>query len=324
MDKKRVALLFGGRGAEREISKKSAEFVLPRIDRGIFEPISVFISRDGAFWLIKDGERTPCALTRGGIIDAGNVFLPIFSAFALLHGDFGEDGRVQGLLECLDIPYVGCGVTAGAVCSDKALTKTVAEHIGIPSVPWMLHTRGENPKKRAELNLKYPMFFKPCALGSSIGIERARSPEEFDRAQTLAEKYGERIIIEEGADILCELECAFFESLGKSYFNVGSVFADGFFDYEKKYGSEADTRCGAVKEEYSEAVISYSRALVREIGIRQIARLDFFLTKTGEILFNEINTMPGFTERSLYPALIHEAGIEQTELITRLLLEAPD
>ena len=322
MEKKNIVLLYGGRGYEREISLSSAEFILSNIDREIFEPYRVFIAPDGGFFLDLEDGRVPCSLKLGGFLEFSGQSVKISAVFPVLHGDFGEDGRIQGYLDCLGIPYVGCGTLAGALSSDKAVTKTLAERLGIPTAPFLLCRRGEEIKRRAELTLGYPMFVKPCSLGSSIGIFEVRDEKELDSALKSAHSLCDRVILEEKIPVLYEVECAFFETEGQKYFEVGSIFCDGFYDYEKKYINNGAREIFDLSEHIKKAVSAYSLSLVKELDLRQLSRLDFFLTKSGDLLFNEINTLPGFTETSLYPKLMERAGFTPGELITRLLSEA--
>ena len=231
MEKKNIALLYGGRGYEREISLSSAEFILSNIDREIFEPYRVFIAPDGDFFLDFEDGRVPCSLKLGGFLEFSGQSVKISAVFPALHGDFGEDGRIQGYLDCLGIPYVGCGTLAGALSSDKAVTKTLAERLGIPTAPFLLCRRGEEIKRRAELTLGYPMFVKPCSLGSSIGIFEVRDEKELDSALKNAHALCDRVILEEKIPVLYEVECAFFllnfHSVDSGVNKLSEILGDG-------------------------------------------------------------------------------------------------
>ncbi len=335
-----VALIFGGRGEEHNISVASAKYIYSVIDREKFSPLPILITKGGR-WLVcssvedtEDG--TPCYPARwecGSGLMTGAGFIPVSVAFPVLHGDFGEDGKIQGALDTAGISYVGCGTTAGALCSDKAYTKTVAEREGIPTAPWVLGTEPPTPeyiqkiKRRAELSFGYPMFIKPACLGSSIGTSRISSGEEFASAYIGAAKYGLRVLIEAALRVERELECAVFVSKRKQMFaKIGSVsLGGGFYDYGAKYLSASDAKVFAeakLTPAAEEAVLGFSRALVSSLSVRQLSRIDFFLTSTGEVIFNEINTMPGFTDISLYPRLMEGLGLSPTELVTRLICEA--
>ncbi|MBR2930098.1 MAG: D-alanine--D-alanine ligase [Clostridia bacterium] len=333
MKKRLIAILFGGEGSENDVSRLGARSILSAIDRERYIPYPVYIDRLGR-WREKNGRGRilrPARLGRRAALlsPSGEVIRPDVT-FPILHGDFGEDGRIQGLLDALGFCYVGCSVSAGAVASDKILTKRVAEALGIPTVPSvaLLHSDGiERQRRLAEGSVGYPMFIKPSCLGSSIGCSLVTSPCDFEGAAGLALRCG-RALAEEFLEGARELECGYLDSptYGEVFTLPGEVGAHGVYTYEKKYG----TRIGAlispvasVSEEYGERIRSYSAALVREMGIRQLARLDYFLYEK-EIYLNEINTMPGFTEKSLYPLMMRECGIGMTELITELIEGAYD
>lgn len=335
MKKKSVAVIYGGMGAEREISVLSAKFVLSKIDRELFSPIPVFITDDG-LWLIRDVDKDngiPCYPARtkcGSGLMSGEGFIPIHTAFPVLHGDFGEDGIVQGALECAGIPFVGCGTRCGAICHDKAVAKTLAEAVSVPTAPWILGNEDptpeyiENVKRRAELSFGYPMFIKPTGGGSSIGISRVETDSDFNEAYLNAAKYGSRVIIEKAAAVRLELECAVL-IVGKQMFTkIGAVETCGsFYDFRSKYmGGITATPSPDVNDRILNAVTEYSKTLCAAFEVRQISRIDFFLCEEGEIIFNEINPMPGFTASSLYPKLMDRCGISPCELISRLILGA--
>lgn len=323
MDNRRtaVALIYGGRGREREVSIRGRNHVLPLIDADKYEIIEIYIDRDGR-WLSPNGQVCPHG---GGFIHTeSRKFTPIDCAIPLLHGDFGEDGRVQGALECASIPYVGCDVSAAAVCRDKVFVKTVARHIGIPTLPFILTLSNEGidyAVRQAEEIFSYPMFIKPTSLGSSVGASAAESRRELISALTVAFTLSERVMIEPCLTDKRELECGYLGVKGKELFtNPGEILCEGFYGYEEKYSSGqvalairahiSDTQCEAIRE--------YSRRLVRALGVRDLCRVDFFLS-SGEIYFNEINTMPGFTDGSLYAKMIEAYGISEGALFGLLI-----
>ncbi len=337
--KNKVAIIYGGRGDEHDISRLSADFVLRSVDREKFDPIPILITRSGD-WLITDGITDgdggiscyPARFSGGSGLMTPTELLPVLCAFPVLHGSFGEDGVVQGALECAGIKYVGCKPLGGALCADKAATKTVAESLGIPTAEWVLGTDLPSDdyiaavKRRAELLFGYPMFIKPSGGGSSIGISKIYRESEFEKAYKSAARYGNRIIIEEALDVDLELECAIFIDKSKHLFTkVGSVsnFGD-FYDYDKKYKYDSVTASeySRLEADRESAISEFSRSLAKSLDLRQLSRVDFFLTKRGQIIFNEINTMPGFTERSLFPRLISKLGFSPTELITELITGA--
>lgn len=332
MKKLRVALIWGGRGQEHDVSKMGAANLLSAIDRKKFNVHSVYIDKKGG-WHIS-GERGALVDLvrsdgRGALISEDGRIVPDV-ALPLLHGDFGEDGRVQGALDCAGIPYVGCGVLAGAVAADKILTKMIADSLGIPTAR-AVNLSGlctAEARRRAEEAIGYPMFIKPSGLGSSVGCAAVLFPEDFDKAYGGAAKYGERVLAEEYVEGAREIECAYSATsrFGEIYAPPGEVVARGTYTYRAKYSSSSTAEIfprASLSAEITECAEKYSRLLVDAIGISQLARIDYFL-KDGRLILNEINTMPGFTAGSLYSAMLAECGIELTDLITELLLDAYD
>ncbi len=336
-EKQNVALLYGGRGAEHEISVRSAKFVLPLIDRERFTPYPILIKKDGTTVLCPPESRedagTGAELCRGGIRTVDGT-VPLSVAFPLLHGDHGEDGEVQGQLICDNIPLVGCGVSAGAVSSDKAYTKLCAESLGIPTAEWILSVAGSKTRgkdislRRAELSFGYPMFVKPAGLGSSFGASVATCREELSDSYDTAASVGYgRVIIEEKISVISELECGYFSAKSKELFTkIGEISSKGeFYGFNEKYSPDSNFSVLTVsprEEEYGQVIRSYSRALTELLGIRHLCRFDFFLSEDGRLLFNEVNTMPGFTEGSLYPRMLENMGITPAEAINLMMEDA--
>lgn len=325
MKKLRVALIFGGAGAEHEVSLRGGEFLLRHIDRERYIPLSIVIGRDGVWYSGEDGAPLTVRLTKDGarIARSGRGY-KIDVAIPLLHGDFGEDGRIAGLLETLGMAYVGCDVLSGAVASDKLLCKRIAESLGIPTVRGIALTEPlpcDKARARAESEVGYPMFIKPSGLGSSVGAGMVECPSEFDSAYLDALSHGERILIEEYLADRRELECAYFDGTDDPYLPPSEVVPSGVYSYAEKYSDTSRARCivrARVTEGIRATLRDYSERLVKALGIRQLSRIDFFLSD-GIIYFNEINTMPGFTETSLFPLSVEAAGISNTELITLLI-----
>lgn len=330
MKKLRVALIYGGRGCEHDVSVMGAKNLLPMLDRKRLTVYPIYIDKKGVWHLggERGGRIHPCCGARSGafISDDGRITVDV--ALPLLHGDFGEDGRVQGALDCAGIPYVGCGVRAGAVAADKILTKMVAASLGIPTARSVYLTRADIPIARGicEEHVGYPMFIKPSGLGSSVGCTLVSSPDMLDEAISAAT--GERILIEEYLEGARELECAYSSTsrFGEIFAPPGEVISRGVYTYREKYGSHTHTKTvtrAVLPSGVQERAEEYSRALVRAIGISQIARIDYFL-HGGELILNEINTMPGFTQASLYSDMMRGCGIEPWELLTALLEDAYD
>lgn len=314
-----VALIWGGRGYEKDVSAGGMENILPLIDENTYRVLSIHIEPDGRWTL--DGEEV--LLSRGGIIRDGR-FIKLDCAFPLLHGDFGEDGRVQGALDCADISYVGCGTLASALCRDKSVVKAVAGSLGIPTLPYLLITMSEGIREavfRCEEKIGYPAFVKPCNLGSSVGAMEARDRRGLLHAIKHARGYSDRILVEKCLAPKRELECGFLQAKGKELFTkCGEILCDSFYDYNKKYHSPEVKVCpvAAVGEDINRRVIDYSRRLVRALGVRELARIDFFLSGE-ELYFNEINTMPGMTRTSLFLKMAEASGVPEGTLINLLI-----
>ena len=319
MDKRpTVMLIYGGRGYESQISLKGAMNILPVIQES-FNCLPVFIDKGGR-WLC-DGKEL--SLSQGGVLIEG-IFTKIDCAFPLLHGDFGEDGRVQGALDCASIPYVGCDSVCGAICRDKYIVKAVARELGIPTLPCLLAVKENGIEKtidECEKQIGYPLFVKPTSLGSSVGAGKADNKEELVLSLKEAFRVADRVIIERLLSPKRELECGFLSIKSKELFTkCGEVLCEGFYDYQRKYSSpEVKTVAVAdVDEDINQKIKDYSVRLVRALGIRDISRIDFFLSG-DDIYFNEINTMPGMTKTSLYGKMIEVNGISLRELIGLLI-----
>ncbi len=335
--KVKIALIYGGRGCEHSVSLASAEFSDSVIDREKYELYHVLIDREGAWWLCdgisrnrgRQGAKAPrevFPLQRGnihGLFD-GEKILSVNCAIPLLHGDYGEDGRIQGALDTAGIPFVGAGVVEGAICIDKSFTKAVAESVGIPTARGAalpLGARYEDALWAAE-QIGFPVFVKPRRLGSSVGAGVARDAGELKTVFKCAAIFGE-VLIEELIEDKRELEIGLLSLRGGRRLSpVGEVLCGGFYDFDKKYGSSTKTVCSAdIPDAAAGKIREYALLLAEVISLRGPARVDFFLS--GErLIFNEINTMPGLTADSLYPALMRAAGIGEGELFDLLIEDA--
>ena len=313
-----VMLIYGGRGLEREVSISGARHILPRI-RGDFRPLPVLIDKDGR-WLNEGKELLLC---RAGVLKDGE-FIKTDCAIPLLHGDFGEDGRVQGALDCASIPYVGCDGIVGAICRNKFIVKAVADRLSVPTLPCILAIRGEDTDgiaNECERKIGYPLFLKPTSLGSSVGASQVRSREELIEALSLAFTLTDRVIVEPLLADKRELECGYLRIKGKDLFTkCGEILCKGFYDYQKKYAADgAGTSVVArLTMAAQDKIRDYSAALVRGLGVRDIARIDYFLSG-DKIYFNEINTLPGMTESSLYPKMIEASGVSLDQMTKGLI-----
>ena len=311
----RVAVLGGGRSSEHEISLASAAAVGAGLRRGGHDVVAVEIDRDGV-WR-SDGEAISLTPARGLL--AADV------AFPVLHGPYGEDGVVQGLLECLDVPYVGAGVLASALCMDKVVFKELMARAGVPQVRYAAVTdarwRAEPEAVLSELaELGLPVFVKPVALGSSVGIVKVKRTEDLPQALASALEHDPRAIVEAMADGL-EVECSVIGNADPVASEPGEISLDTeWYDYEAKYTP------GAMELVLPARVSDVTRTRVRELavatflaaGCSGLARVDFF-ADGEEVLVNELNTMPGFTETSVFGKLFAASGVPYEELLERLV-----
>ena len=313
-----VAVLGGGRSAEHEISLRSAASVARGLRETGFRVLEVKIDRDGR-WL---HEGRPVALVPGeGLLGAD-------LAFPVLHGPYGEDGTVQGVLDALAIPFVGSGVAASAVCMDKLLFKDVLEAWGFPQVRYLplagaqarAAAAGERSELARLLSLGLPLFVKPARCGSSLGIVKVERPDQLAPAVEAALRYDPKLIVEEGVRAR-ELECGLVEGEeGFACTPLGEVrVAGGWYDFAAKYtpgGMELSVPA-EVPDRVHQQAARLAVELAQRLGVAQLARVDFFLC--GErLLVNELNTMPGFTETSVYPKLAGALGLSYPELLARL------
>ncbi|MBO5907953.1 MAG: D-alanine--D-alanine ligase [Clostridia bacterium] len=340
-----VLLIYGGVGVEHDVSVMSADNVYSLIDQDEFAVIPIFISNEGD-WYRVDKIYNPCDAEkkslptvhlgvhngRGGIFE-DDGFTAVDVAFPMLHGDGGEDGIVQGALECAKIKFVGPDFYSGPVTMDKAFTKIIAESLGIPTARFVLSIAHspiysmERSLERAEKLFGYPMFIKPSRLGSSIGASRADTKEEARAAYKMAQSFSDRILIEELVDIEKEAECAYFKVKNKEIItDLAEISCSfGFYDYEKKYYGgvgAALSEKAKISPKTSERIREYTRMLSQYVGTRHLSRFDFFIARDGRVLFNEINAIPGFTKSSLYPTLLSEYGLSPSHAVALMIRDA--
>jgi D-alanine-D-alanine ligase len=319
----RVAVLSGGRSSEHEISIASARSVVAALDPERYDTVAIEIGRQGTWALGSSG--TP-ELPNGSSVET----LPVVAESApaaelsrvdvvlpILHGPFGEDGTVQGLLELAGVPYVGAGVTASALCMDKDLFKAVLRDRGIPVARNVTLRDGDTP----EHPFSYPVFVKPARLGSSVGITKAHDEEELAEAVALARRHDDKVLIEELLDGI-EVECGVLGNRDPIASQVGEIVAHAeWYDYSAKYdeGGMELVVPARISPEASERVrrIAVESFVVTEC--EGMARIDLFVRPGGEVVVNEINTIPGFTATSVYAKLFEASGIPYPELLDRLI-----
>ena len=326
---KHIVLLFGGQGHEHEVSVEGKTALRRHFNCGKYRVTEIYIDKDGNFFIENaDGEKYPTfpvkIMGKSGFMK-GSSFITPDAVFPLLHGDFGEDGRVQGLLECASLPFVGEGVGVGALTSDKAYTKAVAERLGIPTARYIVlrgEISSEDAEKRVSGELGYPVFVKPTGLGSSLGASKAYSRAEFLKAYKEASTLGD-VIAEELVEDKRELEVAYLNYFGRPVLTPPSeILCPDTYGYNEKYKLGTKTNLRAeVSLEISELARKFAYMLVREIGIFSLSRIDFFLRR-GELLFNEINTLPGFTDGSMYLKMLKADGISEEAVIDALISRA--
>ena len=338
MSKSRVAIICGGKSSEHEISCVSANGILNAIDRSKFEPVLIGITKSGKWLLLPDDSNfsivngalptvpesgIEVSITSLGLV-AGGKQLAIDVAFPVLHGPYGEDGTIQGLFEMIGIKYVGSGVLASAVSMDKSYAKPIFAAAGLSVAAGIVVT-----SKNFELpsNLTFPLFVKPARSGSSRGTTKVKQKSDLASAVEHALSFDTKVIIEQ-AVVGKEIECAVLQADGKiTASEVGQISISSkfeFYDFQAKYLDNsmelivpAELPAGVQSKIQQAAITAFNAA-----GCEGLARVDFFYSTQGEIIINEINTMPGFTPTSVYPKLIEKNGINYQELITKLITTA--
>lgn len=347
----RIGVIFGGTSGEHDISLLTARGVLGAIDTTRYDVVPIGISKSGA-WAVGDevldrltresrtardaattapeGKQPPSADTVGAMARALDLLAnaDVDAVLPLLHGPMGEDGTLQGLLEFCGVPYVGCGVAASAVAMDKGLAKDVFRSNSIPTLPWTMVQRGRWQGQREgilsdlEFSFAYPLFVKPANLGSSVGISRVGNRRELATGLDLAARYDERLLVEPGIDAR-EIEIAILGNSNPLASVPGEIRPHrDFYDYKAKYFDDATELIvpallddSSTRELQALAVQSFEA-----LACSGLARVDFLLERgTGKAYISEVNTMPGFTESSMYPRLWEASGIAYSRLIDRLL-----
>ncbi|MFS9070352.1 D-alanine--D-alanine ligase [Streptococcus gordonii] len=333
MAKKSLILLYGGRSAEREVSVLSAESVMRAINYDLFSVKTYFITKEGYFIKTQEFEAKPVAdekLMTNATVDMSRKIKPsdIYEAgavvFPVLHGPMGEDGSIQGFLEVLKMPYVGCNILSSSLAMDKITTKRVLESAGIAQVPYVAVVDGEDLEQKIqeiEEKLSYPVFTKPSNMGSSVGISKSDNQEELRASLELAFKYDSRVLVEQGVTAR-EIEVGLLGNADVKSSLPGEVVKDvAFYDYQAKYIDNKITM--AIPAQLPEVVVNTMRqnaeTAFRAIGGLGLSRCDFFYTEDGQVFLNELNTMPGFTQWSMYPLLWENMGLAYPDLIEKLV-----
>ena len=348
MKKLSVCILFGGISPEHEVSLRSAESVLNNIDHEKYNIFPVGITKEGDWILFKgsdysmlpsgewkshpENRRAAISPVRGqGLLSfEGDCVVRerIDVVFPVLHGENGEDGAMQGLLQMAGIPYVGPHVAASAVAMDKTLTKLVVDHAGVPQAAWQLIRRAdlenhmENALDKLEKRFAYPMFVKPAGTGSSVGVSKASDREALRAALLAASAYDSKILVEEFIRGR-EVEVAVMGNENPVASVCGEIDSGAdFYDYDAKYVTDTSVAYipARIPEDVEETVREAAVKVYSAIGCQGLSRVDFFVTyDENRVVFNEINTLPGFTSISMYPKLFAASGIPYRELIDELL-----
>ncbi|WP_027400305.1 D-alanine--D-alanine ligase family protein [Anaerovorax odorimutans] len=344
---KKIGIIFGGRSGEHSISLMSAASVIRAINKDKFQIVKIGITKEGK-WLLYDGdadhvedgtwqEEAEKALKENPdkynitILGAGGKSIKELIDFALpiLHGPYGEDGTVQGLLEMADIPYGGCGITGSAIAMDKLIAREIFMRAGIPVCKHIavfkeeLDNDFQKTIEKIEENLPYPVFVKPANMGSSVGITKAKSNEELKHALKEAMKYDRRLIIEEYINCR-ELETAVVGNFYAEAAAVGEILPSAeFYDYEAKYFDGGKSKIcipADIPQKTADEIREIAVKAYKLIDCAGFSRVDFFLEKeTNKIYLNEINTIPGFTKFSMFPLLWEEAGVSCPDIIERIV-----
>lgn len=333
MSKETLIILYGGRSAEREVSVLSAESVMRAVNYDKFTVKTYFIAQDGRFIKTQEFIEAPAddeKLMTNHTIDESKAVSPsaIYEegaiVFPVLHGPMGEDGSIQGFLEVLKMPYVGTNILSSSVAMDKITTKHVLESTGVPQVAYVTYMDGDSLDEavaNVHDTLTYPVFVKPANMGSSVGISRAENDAELVEAITLALKYDSRILIEQGV-VAREIEVGILGNTDVKTTLPGEVVKDvAFYDYKAKYIDNKITMAipAELPAETAEKMRHYASKAFKAIGGCGLSRCDFFLTEDGHIYLNELNTMPGFTQWSMYPLLWDNMGLKYADLIDDLV-----
>ena len=339
MKKTRVGIVYGGRSGEHEVSIASAASIFKHLDRTRFEPVPIRIEKDGR-WIL--GAPAPTAISAADVLQQNRsvALEPVEPTaaidrrivdviFPVLHGPYGEDGTVQGLLELVNVPYVGAGVLGSAVGMDKVVMKKLFAADGLPVTACVALVRPEWTRDRAgliarvEQELGYPVFVKPANLGSSVGISKARSTQELIDAVALALEYDRKVVIEAGVPNAREIECAVLGNDDPQASVPGEVVPSReFYDYEAKYLDAASKIL--IPAPLTEAQAAEIRQLAikafRAVDGAGMSRVDFLMDgTTGALYLNEVNTIPGFTTISMYPKMWEASGLPYAELLERLI-----
>lgn len=323
MVKLRVGIIFGGRSGEHEVSIMSAESIIKALNKDKYQITPIKITKAGD-WILGSESTEPFKLQ--------SIFKEHFDLiFPVLHGPYGEDGTVQGLLELANVAYVGAGVLSSAVAMDKGIMRNVLAQVGLPLLEWETINRyqWENDSrsiiKLVEHKLGYPCFVKPANLGSSVGISKAKDRSSLIKAIDTACKFDRRIVIETALESPREIECSVLGNDQPEASTLGEIIpGSDFYDYDDKYfdGKSQLVIPADLSHQQVKIIQAYAIKTFKAVDCAGMARVDFFITDNGKVFVNEINTIPGFTKISMYPKLWEASGLPYEELLDRLIILA--
>lgn len=347
--KKNLLVIFGGASSEHDISVMSAKNIVKNISKEDYDLYLVGITKKGRWiyvqrpeelengqwiygnknaYLLPDAEKKAIMIIEDDF-EAEVQSVDIEVCFPILHGKNGEDGTIQGLLELSGIPYVGCGILSSATAMDKVSTKIIVEDLGVKQAKYLYFNKHTNTADeviaKVEKTLKYPVFVKPSNSGSSMGISRATNKEELQKSIKIAAREDSRIVVEE-AVVGREIECAIYASDEVKVLGLGEIIAgNDFYDFDAKYLNDSSRTVvdPELEEGVKDKIYEAAKLIFDKMDCHSLSRVDFFVEdKTNEVIFNEINTMPGFTDISMYSMIANSAGISIRELISELLASA--
>jgi D-alanine-D-alanine ligase len=343
--KKRICLLYGGKSGEHEVSRRSAASVLHNLDPSAYDLLAVGITHEGIWYLQRrpriislpsfgevlelKTEGPPVSVFPGRGLTCGSRILDVDCVFPLLHGSYGEDGTVQGLLELAELPYVGAGVMSSALSMDKDKSKQIWRQAGLPVLDWLtVHDAAPETVEKITAALGLPLFVKPARCGSSVGISKVKSAPELGPALKEALRFDVKVLIEPALKAR-EIECSVLGNRDPLAFVPGEIVPrHEFYDYEAKYVDPDGAALlipAPVGAELQQAIRETARKAYLQVDCAGMARVDFLLdTESSNYYLSEINTIPGFTDISMYPKLCEASGVSYAELIKRLFALAEE
>lgn len=321
--KRKIVILFGGNSSEHLISCKSARSILENIDSDKYEVIPVVISKDNDWYLYQGDYSLTEKWQEQKITKIENIITLIKNidvVFPIIHGNTGEDGKIQGLFDLFNVKYVGSSVLTNAIGFDKEYTKIILSNYNIPTAPYIV-INSKNYNKDIKLGFDYPVIVKPATSGSSIGINVAENEEELKKHIDYAFNFSDKILVEKFIKAR-ELECAVLVTDDMHVSTIGEItYTSRFYDYDAKYVNDSELIIPSnISKKVSDRIKKYARDICINLNIKELSRIDFlYEEETDEIYLIEINTLPGFTTISMYPKLLNYDGISYKELISILI-----